>query len=638
MIPRAWPHRAALLLIVLAATALRFQYQLQIEHNVDHAYPIWQALQTLEHGVFPLAGQGTSVLFANPALTGYLYLPLIALTRSPLGAYLLVIALNTLGVLLAYRAARTLQGERLALIAAALMAVNPWVIEYSRTSWVQSLLPFFVSAVAWLLWPVLLGTARRPVRRLALALIMLALLAQTYLLGYALLAPVGLLIAIFWRRVPRRGLLIGGAVVVALTAVYGVGLLSQREVVEDRLSTFADDPARLSSEALQHAARLVSGADYAAARGTQAPAGDANLRQTLSQIAHIGVMIALIAGTAIAVRRLLRGSPRQRDAAVIALIWFGVPVALMSYVGQVVHPFYLLLSLPAGYALAAWGIGALLRPQTRIGAALTIALLLPFGALMAINSARYYQETAALPGAHDLGALPLEYGLQLGAQIKTHLPEGGLVMADVDGWTLNSLAGMTFDFVREARAPLINLIPAQGGLYVAAAAPGAPAPNPLGASPAAQIALPDGWTLSVDRFATGAALPADAIPFEIVGDHGMALAGYALERADDNWLLTTYWRVSARTEETDQSLFAPFAHLFDAAGARIAVIDGAAVPGYLWRVGDLHAHRMRFTPPVGAAAPLTIAVGQYDALKGTNIIFTVYGAASTLIPLPLPSP
>jgi 4-amino-4-deoxy-L-arabinose transferase-like glycosyltransferase len=638
MIPRDWPHRAALLLILLAAAALRFQYLLQIEHNVDHAYPIWQALQTLDHGVFPLAGQGTSVLFANPALTGYLYLPLIALTRSPLGAYLLVIALNTLGVLLAYRAARALQGERLALIAAALMAVNPWVIEYSRTSWVQSLLPFFVSAAAWLLWPVLLGTARRPVRRLALALTMLALLAQTYLLGYALLAPVGLLIAIFWRRIPKRGLVIGGAVIVALTAVYGVGLLSQRDVVEDRLSAFTGDPPRLSSEALEHAVRLVSGADYAAARGTQAPAGDADLRQTLSRIAHVGAGIALIAGAAVAIGHLLRGSPRQRDTAVIALIWFGVPIALMSYVGQVVHPFYLLLSLPAGYALAAWGIGALLRPQSRVGAAIVLALLLPFTVLMAVNSARYYQETAALPGAHDLSALPLEYGLQLGAEIKAHLPEGGLVMADVDGWTLSSFAGMTFDFAREARAPLVNVIPAQGGLYIAAIPPDAPAPAPLGASPAAQIALPDGWTLSVDAFAPVAALPTDAVPFEVGGDHGMALAGYALERGDDGWLLTTYWRISARDVAIDQTLFAPFAHLFDANGARVAVIDGAAVPGYLWRAGDLHAQRMRFTPPAGAAAPLMIAVGQYDALNQANILFTVENAPSTLIPLPVTLP
>ena len=35
------------------------------------------------------------------------------------------------------------------LLAAVLMAVNPWVIEYSRSTWVQSLLPFFTCALAW---------------------------------------------------------------------------------------------------------------------------------------------------------------------------------------------------------------------------------------------------------------------------------------------------------------------------------------------------------------------------------------------------------------------------------------------------------------------------------------------------------
>ena len=139
-----------LALFVLAAL-LRFSYLSEIEHNVDQAYPIWQALNTLERGQWPLVGQGTSVLFANPALTGYLYLPFVALTRSPLGAYLLVIALNSLAVPMAYRAVRSLLGHSAALVAAVLMAVNPWVIEYSRSTWVQSLLPFFTCALAWLL-------------------------------------------------------------------------------------------------------------------------------------------------------------------------------------------------------------------------------------------------------------------------------------------------------------------------------------------------------------------------------------------------------------------------------------------------------------------------------------------------------
>ena len=134
-------ERLLLAVILLVAAFLRGHNLLQIEHNVDHAYPIWQALTTLEHGVFPLTGQGTSVLFANPALMGYLYLPFIAATHSPLGAYLLVIPLNTLAVLLAFYAARRVLGTRIALITTALVAVNPWVIEYSRTSWVQSLMP-----------------------------------------------------------------------------------------------------------------------------------------------------------------------------------------------------------------------------------------------------------------------------------------------------------------------------------------------------------------------------------------------------------------------------------------------------------------------------------------------------------------
>jgi hypothetical protein len=162
---------------------------------------------------------------------------------------------------------------------------------------------------------------------------------------------------------------------------------------------------------------LVTGRDYAIARGTGAPIGDSEFRQSLSEIAHWTLFAVLIVGI---IRALTGGARRTWDGerAAIALIWFAAPVAMMSYVGQVVHPFYLLIGLPAGHVLAAQGIAAVLRPQTRIGAASLIGLAIPFAALMGINSARYAQETAALPGAHGLGALPLDYGLELGAAIR----------------------------------------------------------------------------------------------------------------------------------------------------------------------------------------------------------------------------
>lgn len=641
-------HRLILIAIMAAAVLLRAEYLLQIEHNTDHAWPIAQALATLDRGEFPLIGQGTSVLFASPPLTGYLYLPFVALTRSPLAVYVFVIALNTLAVLLAYRAARTLVGPRRALIAAALMAVNPWVVEYSRTSWVQSLLPFFACAVAWLLWPVLLGHSRRPVRRTALALIMLTMLGQTYLLGFALLIPVIVLLVTFRANVPRRGLLIGGAVFAAAGALYAAGLLAQWNTVQTRLGDFTSAAPHLSREAWDHAVRLVSGADYALARGTDAPIPDSALRQNLSQIAHVIILTALLLGMALALQAIIRRKP-ERPPALIALIWFLLPVLMMTYVGQVVHPFYQLIGLPAGYVLAAWGVDAVFRPQgARWRGALLGALAVPFAVLMGLNSARYYQETAAIPGAHGLTALSLAYGLPLGRAVDSALPADGVVFVDVEGWILNSFAGRTFPVIRDTRAPAFTIAPRDGGAYVAAYPPNTEVmPVPAGAARADVIALPDGLTLTVDAFPpeTGritCTLPPDAdsplaMQVDVPTGQGLSLRYYDLHAGGDpgTWTLTTAWQVEARTPTTDQRLYAPFAHVFDADGARVLIVDGEAVPGYEWREGDCHVHRMTFTLPPDAPGPFTVAVGQYDAIHQENVIFTLPdGEYSPLFTLP----
>ncbi len=270
--PAWFTSTSALLgLIIALGAVLRFQNIGLIEHNVDHAYPIWQALMTVDHGHWPLLGQGTSVLFANPPLTGYLYLPLVALFRSPAPVYMVVIALNTLAIPLAYAALKPLITIPAALTAALLVAVNPWVIEYSRTSWVQSLLPFFACLLAWLLFPLLMGAVRHGGRRLLLTGLAAAVAVNTYLLAYVFLAQIGLLIALFWRRVPKRALL-GAAIIVAVPAlVYGAALLSDSANLMTRLETFGGSGLRFSGEALGHALRLVSGADYPLARGAAAP-------------------------------------------------------------------------------------------------------------------------------------------------------------------------------------------------------------------------------------------------------------------------------------------------------------------------------------------------------------------------------
>jgi 4-amino-4-deoxy-L-arabinose transferase-like glycosyltransferase len=624
-----WP----LALLILAAL-LRFSYLSEIEHNVDHAYPIWQALRTLEHGVFPFVGQGTSVLFANPALTGYLYLPVVALTRSPMGAYLLVIALNSLAVPLAYRAISLLRGRPAGLMAAALLAVNPWVIEYSRATWVQSLLPFFACLLAWLLWPVLLGRSRRPARRLLLALIALTLMTQTYLLAFLMIGPVGLLLLIFRRRVPLRALLLGGAVLAAASVIYGAGLLNTLDTVQQEVSEFAAAPARISPEAWNHAVRLISGADYPLARGQQAPAADAPLRQTLTQAAHGVVLVALLAGLALALWAIHRGP--GRDAAVMLLVWFGLPVLLMSYVGQQVHPFYLLLTLPAGHALVGWAFASLPGARLRTAA---VALMVPFAALMVVNSQRFAQETAAFPGAHDLGALPLDYGIELGRRILSHLPDDGIVYAEVDEWTLNSLAGTTFPLLRDTRAPGFSIVPRAGGVYVF---PHANLPadwqGPLYTTTHEQMRLPDGVTLTLDAYPPGAVQQVSPqVRLDQASEDGLTLLGYDLilpgdpgaadgdisaaasvcpALAVESLRLTTYWRVEALPDGAERWYFAPFVQAFSMSGELLNVIQGAMVPGREWQVGDVHIHRMLLPPDTSL-----MRIGQFDGSRQRNLIF-----------------
>jgi 4-amino-4-deoxy-L-arabinose transferase-like glycosyltransferase len=625
-------ERYILLVILVVALGARFRYLAQIEHNVDHAYPVWQAMRTIDEGIFPLAGQGTSVLFANPPLTGYLFVPAMALTRSIIGVYVFVIALNWLAVWMAYRAARSLLGIRAGLVAAGLMAVNPWVIEYSRTSWVQSVLPFFVCAVAWLLWPVLMNQSRRPERRLALALVMTALLTQTHLLAYLMLATVGALLLIFWQRLPRRSIAVGAAAILAVSVLYGAGLATQWDTVLERVQNFSTGEARFKSEALEAGIRLVTGAEYEVARGLDAPAGDAAARHDLSQVAHYVLLGAILVGIGAAALEVWRRGERC-DAGVIALVWFGLPIAAMTYTGSPVHPFYQLLGIPAGYALVAWGLRVVLRYETsRWGAAALIALAVPFAALMLTNSARYYQETAVTPGEHGLTALPVDYGVCMGAAINRHLLPDGVVYAGVEGWIINSFAGRLFPVVEDTRAPAFNFVPASGGVYIDIA-PHIP-PIPAMGQRVESFQMPDGHTLTVDYLPPPDAASVPGQRLDVPSQQGITLLSYDLPGEGDTWTLTTIWRVDFVEPEVYERIFAPFLHVHE--GDRgIVNISGEGLMGFLWHPGDLHIHRMTFTLPEDASPPLTLRVGQYDGLHNANVIFTPPdGEPTTVIELP----
>ncbi len=622
-------ERAALALILAVGAWLRIQRWGAIEYNIDQAYPVWQALRTLERGALPLAGQGTSVLFANPPLTGYFYVPLLAVWRHPLMAYALTIGLNTLAVWLAYRALERLLGARAALIGAWLFAVNPWIVEDSRRTWVQALTPFFVALIFWALTPVLLGRTKHPRRRTLIALVGLALFAHTYLLAYALIAPLGVLIACYWRRVSKRALAVGALLFALLMGLYAVGLARQWDDTRARAQAFSQGQAQLRSEALEHALRLVTGGGYAAVRGLHAPQHDAALRQRLSDATH-GVGVLLIGlGIGVALARLRRRSA-ERDAALILLIWWALPVLMMSYVSRAVHPFYLLLTVPAGHGLAAWGLMTLVGAASKRGqwaqrAAWGAAVLaLGFaGTLNGLNAVRFAQNSHAHPSEDGAGVLPLAEATALGARLRAVTDAQTAIFAPMPSWTSATLAGRAVRAEETAGFDRALIVPRGQGVYVTFAPPGAdPVPPLVGEPLGAPLTLRDGGRFSLWR-ATQDALPL-AHPLDVPSDVDVRLLGWALHAplsAGARVPLDLYFRVDALHTERGIWTFAPFAHLFDGTGARIAVVDGALLPPLSWRAGDVLVYRLELAVPAEAPAPVSVAVGFYDGVRGVNAIF-----------------
>jgi len=621
-----------LIAILLLASGLRLHYLFQIEHNLDHAYPVWQALRTIAYGELPLVGQLSGVLFSHPPLTGYLYIPIIVLTHSLVAIYIVIITFNIIGVYITYRAGTVLLGSKVGLVAAGVLAVNPWVIEYSRYSWPPALLPFLVPMVFWLFIPLWQGTAKQPNRRLIFAFLVLGILCQTTLLAYLVLPAVGLLTLIFIRRLPFKFLLLGIFLFVLMQVPFFIGLAQNVTQTQSRVSDFADSSSEsyFRDDAFRHAFRLVSGDEYELARGIDAPQHDHIQRHNLSRWFASGVALLLAGGVLISILAIISQkycnhppevtTDHARSSAIILLIWFFAPIGLMSYNATFVHPYYQLVGIPAGVIFVGWAVVYIIKPYSMKRWGVVALLFIPFAILMGLNSARFYQETQATPGNHDLGALSLDWGIDLGARIREHLPENGVVFADVDEWTLNSLTLQAFPLIRDNRAPDVTIVPYTGGLYIVAYPPERNASFiPPYAERVDSLVLPDGWTITIDKF------PANVMQFvrfdtpKIRGEKWLSLLNTNVEQVGDTVTVTSTWQVENLTPEIANHTFAPFIHVVDASGERVQIVDGRPIQGIQFRDGDLHTHQMQFTLE-GDVNDYSLWLGEFDGLANLNLI------------------
>ncbi|VAW42048.1 hypothetical protein MNBD_CHLOROFLEXI01-520, partial [hydrothermal vent metagenome] len=190
-----------LLLLLAVAAYLRLR---GLEHSPilgDQSILLNIAMHFVNSGEIPLAANKSSAGIMNPPLIAYLLsVPLfIKGTLTFVHLFQGVMGVTAVAVLAIY--AQRLFGWRVALLASLLFAVNPWAVYYSRFIWNPNPIPLFSTLLLMSLLAYFAGN-RHPIH-LALAFLWLAAITQLHLSGLVLIAVLGIVMLIFWRRQPQ---------------------------------------------------------------------------------------------------------------------------------------------------------------------------------------------------------------------------------------------------------------------------------------------------------------------------------------------------------------------------------------------------------------------------------------------------
>ena len=198
-----------LAVIIAVGAWFRFSHLDLLEFQGDEAYAANLALGFVKHGRLPAAGLMSSVGVTNPPLFSYLLIPMFAISPNPVFVSCCIAALGLAAVVICWHIGRVYYGPMAGLVAAAMFAVSPWAVIYSRKIWAQDFVPIFATGTMWALHALVLG--RRP-KAIFWCLFLPLCVIQIHFSGLALTAVV--LVVAAWLR-PRIDWRFAGAGLIA---------------------------------------------------------------------------------------------------------------------------------------------------------------------------------------------------------------------------------------------------------------------------------------------------------------------------------------------------------------------------------------------------------------------------------------
>jgi hypothetical protein len=326
----------------------------------DQALTLTMAMQWVNGGAMPLAANKSSAGFMNPPMIEYLFAAALRAWPDVLSVAVMTLISGMVAVAVTGWATYRAFGGRAALWAMLIFAVNPWGVFYSQLIWNQTLVPVFASLTFACLLLYFAAKQQRPIY-LILSFAWAACMTQVHPGTLVQLGTMGLVCAIFWRKLKVWPLAVGGAIFALSYAPFllyesGVGWVDVKAALD-----LAGQPAPWSFAAvllsvdLLRAQGLLRAAAYVAQFDTLATI---LLALSLGYAAWAGVR-------AFARRRGNREAAQRMDGLVILLLWFALPILFYLRSAHYLQIYYLIGQWPAHFILIGVCVAGLQRAVER---------------------------------------------------------------------------------------------------------------------------------------------------------------------------------------------------------------------------------------------------------------------------------
>lgn len=603
--------------IVLLAAILRLSCLELIEFKADEAHHLLRGLEVLQLRL-PLVGSQASVGVAKPPMMSLLMAVPLLFGRDPRIASAFIALLNVFAVTGCYLLAGRYYSRRVALVAAALFAANPWAVVLSRKVFTADVLAPFLVLHLYALHAALIDD--KPWGWF-LAAFALGIAMNITFSPLPLVLVFFMLVLIYRRRVHWRPLLVGVLVSLLLFIPYLYAESRRLEEVKGLLRSATRGGPTIGSMAqvARYALYLHSGYNLGALAGVSFPSfapAHSGLRH-LNGLAGALFILSLPMIVALVVRARFRKDDQRSAQYTLIALWLWVSLAVVGLQSVVLDMHYLVILCPAGFLAMALTVDWLWRMLAGWGKAMVWgrwASLVIGGGLVCLVAwqtytvfylyrfvaredtsgghgvpLRYWQEAARMVWreADSLGVREVRIITQGASVDYEEVPAilHYLLEPEVEAVFMGQGGNDCLLLPLEAPAVYLFTHPLTERLECTVAQ--------LGGEEKGALLLPDGQTRLRVVVAPGhsreellAATRRLSPPQRL--DVGLTLLGYqwpSQARVGDTISLATYWafeEVPAAERNVGHSLFN---HLLDAQGKKIAQRDGFGLPERYWRQG-----------------------------------------------------